>query len=152
MPWREVSAVTLRTEFVLLASQEGANVRALCRRFGISPATAYKWLARYRYAGPTELEDRSRRPHHSPRLTSAEVEAKVLAVRQPHPAWGGRELAAVLDRQDPPVLVPQHDHRDPRRNGRLSGSPRVRHAWQRFERETPNQLWQMDFKGHVSLS
>ncbi|MBP1033934.1 helix-turn-helix domain-containing protein, partial [Serratia fonticola] len=46
MPWDERSAMSLRTEFVLFASQEGANIRALCRQFGIAPATAYKWLHR----------------------------------------------------------------------------------------------------------
>ncbi|WP_281891948.1 helix-turn-helix domain-containing protein, partial [Pseudomonas atacamensis] len=44
MSWQEVSTVQLRSEFVLLARQEGANVRQLCRRYNISPSTAYKWL------------------------------------------------------------------------------------------------------------
>ena len=38
MPWKEVSAVDLREEFVLLAEAEGSNLRALCRCFGVSPA------------------------------------------------------------------------------------------------------------------
>ncbi len=40
MPWQESSVETLRQEFVMLASQEEANIRELCRRFAISPATA----------------------------------------------------------------------------------------------------------------
>jgi hypothetical protein len=47
MPWKEVSTMSLRLEFVQLATQEGANIRSLCRRFDISPKTAYKWLNRY---------------------------------------------------------------------------------------------------------
>ncbi|HET7633311.1 MAG TPA: helix-turn-helix domain-containing protein, partial [Burkholderiales bacterium] len=43
MPWQEVSTMQLRTEFVVLAEQ-GGYIRQLCRRFGISPTTAYKWL------------------------------------------------------------------------------------------------------------
>lgn len=43
MPWREVSIMEQRREFVGLAMQEGANRRELCRRFGIHPDTAYKW-------------------------------------------------------------------------------------------------------------
>ena len=39
--------MSLRTEFVLFASQDGANIRELCRRYGISPATGYKWLRRW---------------------------------------------------------------------------------------------------------
>ena len=46
MPWRTSSAMSQRHEFVMLASHEQANIRQLCGRFGIGPATAYKWLHR----------------------------------------------------------------------------------------------------------
>ena len=97
MPWQEVSAMTLRGEFVALAQQEGANRRALCRRFGISPTTGYKWLRRYQAQGHAGLQDRSRRPRHRPRHTPPAVEQAVLAVRAQHPAWGGRKIRAWLD-------------------------------------------------------
>jgi len=57
MPFREVSAMDSRLEFVGLAGGEGANVRSLCRRFGISPTTGYKWLERYRALGRAGLEE-----------------------------------------------------------------------------------------------
>ena len=47
MPWREVSVMEQRREFVWLAMQEGANRRELCRRFEISPETGYKWIGRW---------------------------------------------------------------------------------------------------------
>src|SRR5919109_1840585 len=100
MPWQEVTVVSLRAEFVALAHQEGANVRALCRRFGISPPTAYKWLRRHRQAGPAGLVDQSRRPHRSPTRTSSDVEARVLQGRDAQPTWGGRKLAARLKQLD----------------------------------------------------
>ena len=62
MPWQEVSIMSLRKEFVLLASREGVNLRALCRQFGISAKTGYKLLKRYQGEGEAGLEDRSRRP------------------------------------------------------------------------------------------
>src|SRR4029450_6173878 len=92
MPWQEVSVMSQRAEFVALADQEGANVRALCRRFGISPPTAYKWLRGYQRAGPTGLVDRSRRPLRSPTRTPSDVEASVIRLRDAHPAWGGRKV------------------------------------------------------------
>ena len=51
MPWQEVTRVSLREEFVQVAMQAGSNRRELCRRFGISPQTGYKWLARYALEG-----------------------------------------------------------------------------------------------------
>ena len=51
MPWREVTRMSLREEFVQLALQAGVNRRELCRRFGIALKTGYKWLMRYARAG-----------------------------------------------------------------------------------------------------
>jgi transposase InsO family protein len=153
MPWREVGVVSLRAEFVALAQQEGANVRGLCRRFGISPPTAYKWLTRYQQSGAAGLHDRSRRPHRSPARTPADVEEVVVGLRDAHPAWGGRKLTAWLTgRKYAPVPRPSTITEILRRHGRLSAAPPAPpHAWRRFERPLPNQLWQMDFKGHVPL-
>src|SRR5579862_2834657 len=97
MPWREVSAMDQRSEFVRLALQEGANRRELCRRFGVSPDVGYKWLKRWE-AGDEALADRSRRPQSSPRRSSAALEAEVLGVRQDHPMWGARKIERVLTR------------------------------------------------------
>ena len=51
MPWKEVSIMSQRLEFVTLATAENANIRHLCRCFGISSATAYKWLHRFQSDG-----------------------------------------------------------------------------------------------------
>jgi transposase-like protein len=67
MPWQEVSTMQLRSEFVVLAEQ-GGHIRQLCRRFGINPSTAYKWLERHRQGA--SLEAHSRRPLHSPARSS----------------------------------------------------------------------------------
>jgi transposase-like protein len=92
MSWKEVSIMSQRLEFVTLATAENANLRHLCRCFGISPNTAYKWLDRFRAAGVNGLEDRSRRPHNSPVSTTAEMEKAIIKLRGKHPAWGGRKL------------------------------------------------------------
>ena len=98
-----------RREFVMLAKQEGANLRELCRRFGISAPTGYKWIARYD-AGDTTLADRSRRPRHSPDRTVAAVEQQIVALRDAHPAWGARKISHRLKRFRhllPDIRVPQ---------------------------------------------
>ncbi|MDN3278376.1 helix-turn-helix domain-containing protein, partial [Frankia sp. RB7] len=96
MPFHEVSRMDARSEFVMLASEEGANVRQLCRRFGISPTTGYKWLERWRTAGTSGLQEQSRRPQTSPARSVATTEDAVLSVRAEHPAWGGRKIARRL--------------------------------------------------------
>lgn len=153
MPWRECSVETLRQEFVMLAQQEEANIRELCRRFSISPATAYTLLARYRQEGADGLRDRSRRPMHSPRQTDPALEAAVCAVRAAHPAWGGRKIRRyLLDHGQPEVPAASTITDILRRHDLLDAREATKHrAWQRFEAAAPNDLWQMDFKGQIAL-
>jgi putative transposase len=113
MPWREVSVMEQRAEFVRLALLEGANRRELCRRFGISPDTGYKWLRRWA-AGETALGDHSRRPRRSPNQTGQVLETKVLELRDAHPAWGARKLAARLKRENAASTVHAILHRNDR--------------------------------------
>ncbi len=151
MVWMEKNTVSLRQEFVLLARQEGANVRALCRHFDISPKTGYKWLQRFEAGGslPSALADHSRRPVTSPSRSTENVEQAVLDVRQAHPAWGGRKIARRLLDLGHIALAPSTVTRILHRHGLIStqASEQAR-AWQRFEHELPNSLWQIDFKGH----
>lgn len=149
MPWNEVSAVDLRREFVSLAGNEKANIRLLCQRFGISAKTAYKWLGRFAQGGAEALADRSRRPHSSPHRTESDLEQSVLALRNEHPAWGGRKLARRLsDLGLEEVPAPSTVTEILRRHERLGtpdGEGRQR-RYHSFEHEAPNQLWQIDFK------
>lgn len=151
MPWHEVSVMEQREEFVRLASLDGANRRELCRRFGIHPDTGYKWLRR-RAAGEMELADRSRRPHRSPGQTDAALEAKVLAIRDAHPAWGARKLAACLKRENIAPPAASTVHAMLRRNDRVIETAGQGAPLTRFEKEAPNLLWQMDFKGWVNMA
>ena len=153
MPFREVSAVELREEFVRLAGQAGANVRELCRRYGISPTTGYKWLARHASGGGEGLADRSRRPHTSPGQTAAAIEARIVALRDRHPAWGARKLRRRLQDlgiEGLPGISTVNTILS--RHGRLDPAASAKHkAFIRFEKAAPNELWQMDFKGHFAL-
>jgi transposase InsO family protein len=153
MPWQEVSTMSLRKEFVMLASQDGANISELCRRFGISRKTGYKWLDRFDAAGDKGLQDRSRRPHKSSNRTPECVEQLALSVRDAHPAWGGRKIKGrliALGHEGLPSVSTMTEIL--RRNGRLDTEESAKHtAWQRFEHDAPNRLWQMDFKGHFAI-
>lgn len=153
MPWKEVTTVSLRLDFIKLALTKDANFSQLCRKFRISRKTGYKWLHRYLEEGSEGLRDRSRRPHTSPNRTPGTVEQRVLSLRDKHPAWGGRKIHKRLevlgmDNVPPPSTITEIL----RRHGRIDPQESIKHRpWQRFEAEAPNQLWQMDFKGHFPL-
>ena len=151
MPWGAMSTKALREEFVRLSAFEGSTIRELCRRFGISPKTGYKWLSRARAGGEAWAADRSRRPCASPLRCPPAIEAAVLAVRAAHPAWGGRKIAAVLAREGLAAPAPSTVTAILRRHGMAVGTAGGGVPFRRFEQAAANDLWQMDFKGHVGL-
>lgn len=150
MPWRENTPTSERSEFLTFARAPGANISELCRRFGISRKTGYKWLQRV--AEGSKTQDSSRRPLSSPWRTPPGVEAHVLAMRQRYPFYGGRKIRHLLLREGiehPPAPSTITAILD--RNGLLSSERRRVRNWQRFEAAAPNALWQMDFKGHFGM-
>ena len=152
MPWKEMDSMSLRKEFVILAQQEGSNIRELCRRYRISSRTAYKWLKRYQEEGEAGLVDRSKRPKHSPKRTAESMEEEVLKKRE-ETGWGGRKIAHIL-RQEEKIDVPHPNTITDilRRKGQISVAEGKKHtACQRYERAAPNELWQMDYKGHFAM-
>ena len=151
MPWKQVSAMDQREEFVRLALLEGANRRELCRRFGISPQTGYKWLSRAGSGAEQDFADRSRRPLSSPWRLESAAEQRICALRQEHPAWGARKLRAFLEARGHDMPAPSTVHQVLKRHGLIQPAPGGARASLRFEAEAPNDLWQMDFKGHSRL-
>ena len=132
MPWGEVSTVSLRREFVRFASSDCVNVSELCRRYGISRKTGYKWLSRYGADGPGGLLDRSRRPHHSPDRLPNRMETRILAIRDAHPKWGGRKIrrrlqdlgtASVPAASTITEVLRRHNRLDPVESEKRQGSP-----------------------------
>ena len=153
MAWKVTSQMSVREEFAALATIEGANVRELCRRFGVSPKTGYKWISRYRELGLEGLSDQSRRPRSSPGSTAAEMVALIAELRRKHPAWGGRKLKRRLeDLQHTEVPAASTITAILRREGLMTGPRAGVSPLQRFEHPFPNDLWQMDFKGHFELT
>ena len=152
MPWNEVSAMSLRNEFVSLAIQRKTTISELCRRYSISRKTAYKWINHYKENTDTDFSNRSNKPNYSPNKTPFDVEALIKVTRLEFPEWGGRKLKRYLENEG-------HD-RVPaastiteiiKRNDLLkTSSVAEKENWIRFEHEFPNDLWQMDFKGPIS--
>jgi len=137
-----------RLEFVRLAEASGTPFTTLCAGFGISPKTGYKWLTRYAEEGVAGLADRSRRPQTSPHRTPDAVVAALAEVVAAHPAWGGRKLHAVLvARGIAGVPAPSTITAIIQREGLRPPVQPGTHPVTRFEAETPNDRWQLDFMG-----
>jgi len=78
----------------------------LCREFGISRKTGYKWVGRYNEDGAAALEDRSRAPlSHPSRIAPVVLEA-LLPARRAHAHWGARKILAWLSRKQPGLTLP----------------------------------------------
>jgi putative transposase len=99
-------AVDKRMRFMTAAEAGEETMTALCRRFGFSRKTGYKWLERYRRDGIEGLSERSRAPHEHPQAVSATTAKRCLAVRRRHPTWGPVKVRAWLERRDPDILWP----------------------------------------------
>lgn len=147
MAWGAVNVSEKRLEFVIRAARGQESMRALCREYGISPETGYKWLKRYQQTGKlADVKEHSRRPAHSPSKTPSEVERRVVALRRQWPDWGAKKLRIRLAEEgiELPVITV---HRILLRHQLVPEQARRRPARHRFERERPNELWQMDYKG-----
>ena len=149
MPWRESSVVEERLRFVVQAGQGEKAISDLCREFGISRQTGHTWLQRYQAGGARQLRDRSRRPHGSPKQTRREVEEAIVALRERWPDWGAPKLLRLLQQEgaDGGGLSVRTVHRILERRHLIRDEDRRLPALGRFERSSPNELWQMDFKG-----
>jgi transposase InsO family protein len=150
MPWLETDVREQRIQFIVEATATDANLSAICRRYGISRQTGYRWLDRYKTAGSlVGVMERSRRPVRSPNRTSAEQTARIVSLRRQY-GWAGRKLRVLLAADGLGCSTATID-RIIRREGLVDPEASHRPAVTRFERAAPNELWQMDFKGQYPV-
>ena len=151
MPWARTDPVIERKQFVQAAAEERIPFAELCRLFGISRKSGYKWLER---ATESEsLEDRSRRPLSNSRAIAPDVERRLVKLRKRHRTWGARKLLAWLDENEPGWELPaastvtealkRNGLVEPRR--RRQQMPPRSHPLAHARR--PNDVWTIDFKG-----
>jgi len=153
MPWHEVSKMDSKLQFVTLAEDSGLSFSELCKRFNISRPTGYELIKRYKEGGVEGLEVRSRRPRSSPNATDSALEKRVIELRTKYPSWGGRTLRTLLLNAGIEKVPSASTITDILRRHQLLSPTLTSYpeAPGRFEHESPNDLWQVDFKGHVAL-
>ena len=101
MPWKVNSVMEERLRFILEYEAGEESMSELCQRYGISRETGYLTLRRYRGLGLSGLQRQSHAAHRHPNQTAAEIEQKVLELRQAHMLWGPRKLKHILQRDEP---------------------------------------------------
>ena len=146
MPWESRTVREQREEFAE-AAQHCRNFSELCRAYGITRKTGYKWAERYRQG--ESLTDRSREPHSIPHKTPPEIEAEILRVRSDNPGWGAKTIKRVLENEGVTGLPSARTvNAVLGRNGCIEEEEsQKRKAFLRFEKDACNEMWQTDFKG-----
>jgi putative transposase len=151
LPWKEISPVQQRQQLVDGYLEEDESMAQLCRKAGVSRKTGYKWVGRFLEC--SDVQDRSRRPHHSPSAVRPAVEEAIVEARLHRPRWGAKKLKVVLERKNPQFRFPSVStfSRILKRNGLITPKRRrhkVAPATAPLGHATaPNALWCMDFKG-----
>ena len=149
MPWKDKTVEELRKEFVE-AAESCSNFSLLCREFGITRATGYKWVKRYE--NEETLSDRSRRPNITANKTSEVIEAQIVETRTVHPGWGAKKIKVSLETKGMEMPCVKTVNNILNRYGCISKEEALKHkAFTRFEKERCNEMWQTDFKGEFKM-
>src|SRR5262245_12621775 len=150
----ELSIVEQRYRAVLEAAA-GVPVTEVAARYEVSRQSVHAWIHRYAEGGLGALADRPKRPDTCPHQVSAEVEAAVCELRREHPRWGPARLVYELAKAGvSPVPSRMSAYRALVRHGLIQPGARKRRKdiYQRWEREAPMALWQLDIMGGAFLS
>ncbi len=149
MPWKDKTVEELRKEFVE-ASKSCSNFSSLCREFGITRATGYKWVNRYE--NQEGLTDRSRRPHTTANKTSEEIEIRIVEARGAHPGWGAKKIKRALENKGTSMPCVKTVNNILNRYNCISKEESLKHKpFTRFEKKQCNEMWQTDFKGEFKM-
>ncbi|HEY2385661.1 MAG TPA: integrase core domain-containing protein [Candidatus Binatia bacterium] len=147
-----------KRQFVLEWRSHAVSRAALCRLFGISRQTGYKWVRRFERALRWEdLEEHSRRPHDHPQTTRRMLVQRIIDERRRLPLWGPIPLRKRLQTKWPKIPWPAAStigailKREGLvvRRGRPRGMPPRTHPFATCRE--PNDVWCIDFKGHFAV-
>ena len=157
MPWKETDAMKEKRAFIDAMLKQNRPFRELCREWGISEKTGYKWRNRFLEQGYAGLVEESRAPREHPNTIDGDTAAELFRLRNAHPSWGAKKLQALYQRAHPGVTPPslssinrilekagmlkkKHIHRATA----STDCPRLN---QMLEANASNDVWCIDFKG-----
>lgn len=151
MPWEERSKAMMRAEFVEAVLSKRLTKSQACRDFGISRPTGDKWIKRY--LNGESMEDRSRAPFKVANRIAPEMEQTVIEYRNEFSALGAVKIRRLLeDAHHKNIPCASTINAVLKRNGLISKeASQAATPCQSFEKDTPNEMWQGDFKGDFAM-
>ena len=153
MALKNVLPMEERARFVLEVEKAEMSVAELCRRYGVSRKTGYKWIRRYRAEGLDGIRERSSRPHTCPHKTNQDWETRIITERVKHSSWGPKKTRELLFRSSLEEKVPAASTIGDilRRAGLVSRhrrrSRKTYYSGPLTEAMYPNHVWAVDYKG-----
>ncbi len=156
MPWRQMSVMEQKEEFILLFKSGKYTVSTLAQMFEISRPTAYKYIHRYQDFGVPGLLELGRAPHRVPNKTPDRIEQEIIRLRTRHPRWGAPKLRVLLEDRFPGIALPGVSTISAilKRNGMVAERKRRKRVEPRcpiFDPLVPNEVWSADFKGKFRM-
>ena len=136
----------------------GVAVSEVAERSGVSRQAVYNWLEQHRADPEAGLNDRSRRPHHSPTRTGEAIEQRIIAERKRW-GFGSKKILRRLQDEEPDVAWPPRSTIDAilRRAGLVRSRRTVRQrfapavARPAYEDRSAGEVMTADYKGQFRL-
>jgi transposase InsO family protein len=154
MPWKETDKMEQKKEFVLKSLDKRFNFTQLCREYGITTKTGYKWRERFLQRGYEGLLETSRKPKNNRNKIPEETIRKILKIKDKYRYWGAYKILIIFKRENPNLQAPCRGTVEElfKREGLVQKRRRTRKAegeriQARVKADKPNKLWTVDFKG-----
>lgn len=156
MPWKDTTVMKQKLEFINEWRSDNFNISELCREFGISRPTAYKYIKRYKERGIEGLNELGRRPKCHPKQTSEPLKKAIVTLRKAHPLWGAEKIWKLLQKEfikeDIPCISTINRVLSRKRLiKKRKRRPRVKPVYPIFDPKASNEVWSADFKGKFRM-
>lgn len=154
MPWKEADLVDIKYEFILKSFNKDKTFTELCREYGISTKSGYKWKQRFLEGGLPALEEISRRPTSNGNKIPEEVSVELIRIKNLHKKWGASKILQVYKNNHPGDYAPARSTVECLfiRAGFSKTKKRKRNKTAnrmqlKVVPDRPNHVWTVDFKG-----
>ncbi len=106
MPWKEICVMDQKKKFILETFDKSKTFTEVCKKYGITTKTGYKWKKRFDRDGWQGLEEESRRPKKNVRSIPEEVMVELIRLKHKKPTWGALKISNLYVKNHPHLKPP----------------------------------------------